>query len=307
MQLTNEFEPKELCPDGTYAARCIRIIDMGTQTHKVYGDSRKVNFVFENLDEENEDGDPHLHYRTFNAKLTPKADLTKAISKWMKVKIEKGDTYDLDDLLNQPCMITVETQEKDDGDERSVITSITSVPKSMGKLPKATNDVYSMYLTEDGFDQEIFDDLPEWMQNAIKESPEWEELEEAGVVKGKGKSKGKKKRDEDEEDEDERPARRSRRKAVEEEDEEEEDDQPRRRRSKKVEEEEEEEEEEQPRRRRGKKVEEDEEEEEEEQPKRRRGKKVEEEEEEEEEDDDDEPAPPRRSRTAKKTAGRRRR
>jgi hypothetical protein len=288
MELTNEFDEKELCPEGSYAARCIRIVDMGTQTHKIYGDSRKVNFSFENLDEEDEEGNPFILHRTFNAKLTPKADLTKAIQKWQKIKIEKGDTFDIDELLDQVCMITVEHQESDDGTVRARITDITSVPKSMGKLPKAKSDIWSLYLDKKGFDQDLFDELPDWMQEAIAETDEYEALVDAGVAGGKKKGKGKKKaKDEDEDEEDEKPKRgKARGKAREEEEEEEEDERPSRRRGKKVEEEEEEEEEKPKRRSRKAKDEEDEEEEEDERPaKRGKGKKAKDEDEEEEEEE----------------------
>jgi len=268
MELVNEGKDRVLIPEGTYSARCIRIIDLGTQVHPKYGPKRKVNLAFE-LDEEDDEGNPFVAYRNFTASITPKSHLAKAIKSWTGQTIKKGERFDLDSLLNEPCLVTIVHSEPNDDDEvYANIDSITKLPKSM-KPFEPENEAFSLYLDET-FNRKQFNDLPEWLQEKI------EATEEYKALSGKG-SKKKKKAVEEDEEEDEQPKRRSRKSAkveepeedeeeVEEEEEEEEDDMPRRKRRAAVEDDEEEEE--QPRRRKRKAVEE--EEEEEEQPRRRR-------------------------------------
>lgn len=296
LKLKNETADRELLDEGSYPAKCIYIIDMGTQTTQ-YGEARKINFGFL-TGEKKEDGSPFVLFRTFPAKITAKSDLGKAIKKWMKVEIEKGDVFDLDELLNTDCMISVEhSDEDDDGNVWDNIASITKLPKSMDpvKVPKKI-EPFSLYL-DDSFDKEMFSDLPDFIKDKIKKSPEYK-----SIIKGGGKSKSKAEDEDEEEEEDVKPRSRRGKKAddddedetpkrkkkpVVDDDDDDEEEKPKRRGKKPVDEEEEEEEEEEdeaPKRRKKPVVDEDDDEEE--KPRRRRKPVVDEEEEEEEEEEE---------------------
>lgn len=265
MKITNESSPKELVPEGNYVSRCVRIVDLGTQVHPTYGPKRKINLAFELLGEEDEEGNPLFVYRNFSAVLSPRSSLAKVIKSWLGETIEKGESFDLEELLNQPCMVNVVHNEGEDGTVYANVDTITKVPKQMGKVPKAkATDQFCLFLTKNEFDAEIFDSLPDFLKDKIKATDEYKALV--------GKSK-KKSRDEDEdEEEDEKPVKKGKKKVVEDDDDEE-DEKPKRRGKRVVEEEEEEDE--QPRRTGKKKkvVEEEEEEEEEDEKPRKTAKK----------------------------------
>jgi hypothetical protein len=289
-EIKNEGGDRTLIDEGSYPCALVHIVDCGTQTSKLYGDSRKLalGFYAADLTGTDEKGkqvdlDDQIRYRTLPAKLTKKSDLGKLLKKWQGIVVEKGETFDLDELLGQEGMLNiVHSDEDDDGNIWDNIDSVTRLPKSTKgpKVPKKI-DVMSLYLDET-FDKDFFDTLPDFLKEKIQKTPEYKAL-------GKGKSKGKARDDEEEEEEDERPAKRTSRKKVEDEDEDE-DETPKRGR-KKVADDEEEEEEEKPSRR--KRPADDDEDEEEEKPKGKKGKKVVE-----EEDEEEEEAPRRRKRPA---------
>jgi hypothetical protein len=305
-EITNEFEEREKLDEGSYPAVCIGIVDMGTQKGG-YGDYRAVKLFFF-TDEKDSEGNYHIKERQFPAKITPKSALGKAIRKWMKIEIEKGESFDLDQLLNEDCMINIiHSEENDEGNTYDNIASITALSKKMDpvKLPKKIKP-FSLYLDKESFDKDVFNDLPDYIKEKIKATKEYKKLmgkkvsddddddDDDDAKSSKKKPSKKKGRDEDDDDEDEKPRRkkkpvddeeedekpRRKKKPVDDEEEEEEDEKPRRK--KKPEPEEEEEEDEKPRRRK-RPADEEEDEEEDEKP-RRRKKPVDEEEEEEEDE-----------------------
>lgn len=202
--LVNEVKDRELAPEGTHVAQCVRILDLGTQVHPEWGPKRKINIGFELLEEQTTEGEPFLVFRTYNASLTPKSDLSKDISAWLGIKIGKGDEFDIDELLGKHCMVTVVWEDSGDTTYANVST-ITSLPKSV-RPPRAQSELQSLYL-DDSFDQEIFDALPDWLQEKIAKTEEYQALGLA-PVKSKG-GKPSRAKAEEEEEEEEAPRRKA--------------------------------------------------------------------------------------------------
>lgn len=173
MKLVNDSN-RQLCPEGTFNAVCVTILDLGTQPNEKWGDRRKITLSFE-LEEENEDGDRFILFRNYNASLAPKATLTGHLKSWLGIKIEKGEEFDLDEMLGKPGMVTVVHTEGDDGTTYANVDTITSLPKGVKPL-KPNADLVSMYLEEGSFDQDVFDNLPEGVQDKIKASDEYKAL-----------------------------------------------------------------------------------------------------------------------------------
>lgn len=240
MKFKNEAVEYEQLEEGTYPARCIGLFDLGTQTHEKFGSNRMIYVAFEILDEEKEDGSPFIMGMFMTVKFTAKATLGKILKSWFGIEIGKDETYEFEEFENAAAMVTVQNKTNDEGEEKNKIIAVARVPKKM-KVGEAQNDFVEFSL--DNFKKSTFDQLPEWLQDRIKESEEWPSVY--------GKNKGKKvvEDEDDDEDEDEAPKAKSNGKAkakkvVEEEEDEEEEEE-----EEVIEEDEEEEEEETPRKR----------------------------------------------------------
>lgn len=174
LTIVNEERERELPDEGSYPAACIRVLDMGTQVHPKYGPKRKINVAMEILGEETEDGEPFVVYKNYTASLGPKASLTKDLKTWMGLKFEKGDEFDFEQILGQLGMVTIVHNESTDGNVYANIDTISKLPKGL-KPGKPTLEPSSLYLNDD-FDEEVFDELPDWLQDKIKKTDEYKSL-----------------------------------------------------------------------------------------------------------------------------------
>ena len=200
-----------LAPEGVHNARCIQVIDLGTQESKLYGSKRKVQLAFELVDESavfNEDkGEENfVLYRTYTLSLAQKASLTRDISAWLNKKFGKSDEFDLDELLNAPCQVQVRHNESED-ETYANIAAIMAPPKGV-KVTKATSEQFSVYLDEEEFDQDSFDKLPNFIKEKISKTEEFEAC--GGVFEkeedsDRSSTSKKKKVVEEEEEEEEAP------------------------------------------------------------------------------------------------------
>lgn len=200
---------KNLAPEGVHDARIVRFIELGS-VETDYGKKFKCQVSFELVDEtfENQDGEevPYVVHRTYNRSLTKRSDMGKDLRAAGLDCDSDDDDYEveMDDLLNMPCM--VEITHTEDG-QYANMTKVLKMKKGH-KVAKCQTELASLYLTEDDFDQEVFDSLPEFLQDQITESDEY--IEMFGESKPKSKKGKKKTKDDDEdEDEDEKPKKKA--------------------------------------------------------------------------------------------------
>jgi hypothetical protein len=203
---------KILAPEGVHNARIVRIVELGTQPSDEWGDKFKIELSYELVDESavfnEEKGEQNFVVRKkYNRSLHKRSDLAKHITAMTGNKFEADDEFEMDDLLDQACQ--VEITHSDDG-QYANITGVMKVAKGT-KVKKAESDLQSLYLDE-SFDSEVFETLPEYMQDMIADTDEYKELFPDEKPKSKKKSK-------DEDDEDEKPKRKGKRVEEEEEDE----------------------------------------------------------------------------------------
>lgn len=183
MKISAKNKDRVLAPEGVHAARCVRIIDLGTQENKKYGNkARKVQLSFELVDEthiwdEDRGEEPFVLHRKYTASLGKKASLARDIQAWLGTKLEKNAEFDIADLLDKPCQVQVLHNESEEGEKYANIQSIMAPPKNV-KVKKAATELQLLSLEADEFDQDIFDSLPEFLQEQIEESPEYEALQE---------------------------------------------------------------------------------------------------------------------------------
>jgi hypothetical protein len=174
----------ELAPAGTSIARCYRLIDLGSQHTDYQGEaktSRKVLVQFELLgDERMSDGRLFSVSKRYTASLHEKAQLRKDLAAWRGRDFtpEELKGFELPKVLGAFCLLNLIKVEKNGRDYINV-ASIMALPKGMPK-PEGANDLLAFDLEK--FDQAIFDQLGERLQEVIIGTPEYQALQKKPAV-----------------------------------------------------------------------------------------------------------------------------
>lgn len=219
MEIKNTASERVPVAEGTYPARLVNIIDYGTQksSNPKFKPYRSLNWGLQLVDEvieildENEEPTGETKavvvYRRLPVAFGKKSAMGKILKAWKKIEVAKGESYDFNQLLDEPCLVTiVHNESKDDDRVFDNIDSITA-PMAKQKVSESTEPVYCLSLDDD-FDQDTFDGLPEWQQDLIKESKEYKEMfSKKSSKKVNGKVSSKHVEEEDEEEEEEQPKR----------------------------------------------------------------------------------------------------
>lgn len=171
----------ELVPAGVYLARCYRMIDLGTQTNisAKYGTKtvREVMLYWELLQDDAgepvfmEDGERVFSIsKKYTLSMNKKANLRKDLDSWRGKPFTdaEADDFDITKLLDKFCMIQVVHNTSGDKTYANVGTIMTTKKTAEGK-----NEVGAFSI--DDPDMEFFGTLPQWLQDKIKESAEWED------------------------------------------------------------------------------------------------------------------------------------
>lgn len=162
----------ELTPEGTYIGRCIKVIDLGTQTSTgQYGtkSQKKVMIQWELLDAEikMQDGKPFAATQFYTASLHEKAQLRKDLEAWRGKKFtdEELEGFDLKNVLGTYCMMQV--VHSADGQ----YANVNAIMSYKGDKPDGVNE--TIYFDIDDPDMNVFEGFSEKMQEKIKKTPEW--------------------------------------------------------------------------------------------------------------------------------------
>lgn len=173
-------------PAGNHIARLSALIDTGTHEREWQGQkkiAREVVFVWELLNEMNEEGKAFMVRREFNLSMHEKAGMRLAIESWRGRKFteEEAGEFDISKLLGHVCLVNVVHKEnkKDPKNPYANVASITPPPKGM-PVPPAKNPVVIFHL--DNYSQTVFESLGKGTRAKIMESPEWKELAAKGAA-----------------------------------------------------------------------------------------------------------------------------
>lgn len=163
----------EIVPEGTYIARCYKVIDLGTQTVTgQYGtkQQQKVNITWELLDDDvkMQDGRPFATSKKYTASLHEKAQLRKDLEAWRGKKFtdEELEAFDLKNILGTYCMLQIVHVESGDKTYANVNAIMSTKQK-----PKGVND--DGYFDIDAPDMAVFDSLSDFIKKQIQESAEF--------------------------------------------------------------------------------------------------------------------------------------
>lgn len=164
-------------PGGTYLAVCVYSIAIGEQLcefkdkGKSYNNQVMLGFELQGITVEI-DGkqEPRTLGRTFNIAKSKNAALRKFVGAWEAKEYTDEEFLELDtnDLVGKPAMLNVVLNESG---EYSNIESIMQIPMGF-PVPQPTLPLirYDM----EPWDQAAFEKLPEWAQDRIKKSTEWQ-------------------------------------------------------------------------------------------------------------------------------------
>jgi hypothetical protein len=164
---------------GTFAARCVRLIDLGTQTATYEGETKaahKLLIGFEITDSDNrrDDGTPHIVSKRFTASLHPKAALRKFLEAWRGKPFTPAElaAFDLKVLLGQPCLLGIVHDTKGDRTYAN-LSSCMKLPKGF-TAGAGTEPLVHFDVSEP--DWTVFAALGSRLQDQIAASPEYARL-----------------------------------------------------------------------------------------------------------------------------------
>lgn len=172
----------EQAPIGTHVARCIKIIDIGTQKGEYQG---KVNIrrqciigwelPNELMTEGDFAGKPFTVSRFYTASLGEKANLRKDLENWRGRQFTEQELmgFDSKNILGKPCMLSVIHNDKG----KARVAGVMAVVKGM-EIPAQVNP--SVYFSLDDFDQAVFDALSDGYKKLIQASPEYQSITRGG-------------------------------------------------------------------------------------------------------------------------------
>lgn len=169
-----DFSPP---PQGTHLAICNMVVDLGKQRgeyqgvanikHKVFIRWELPHERFAWTDKEGRDQEgPRVISKTYTVSLHENSALRADLVGWRGRNFtpEEEEAFDIANLLEKPCMVTVVHNEKG-GKTYANVQSVSGVPKGMEK-PTVCECPSLLYDTDN---VSSWDRLPEWLQNKIQE------------------------------------------------------------------------------------------------------------------------------------------
>lgn len=171
-------------PVGTHVARCVKMIDIGTQKGEYQGKPTSKRQVIigwelptELMTEGEYAGKPFAVSKFYTQSLGEKANLRKDLANWRGRDFtpEELAGFDAKGILGKGCMVSLTENDK----QRVRVTGIMALPKGLPLPPQANPTVY-LSLERGEFDKAVFDSLSDKMRAMIVESPEYKALSKTG-------------------------------------------------------------------------------------------------------------------------------
>lgn len=173
----DEFEQP---PEGTTVGRCVRLIDLGTQTGEWKGkktERRKVMIGWELPSLLMDDGRPFLISKIYTMSLFDRAELRSDLENWRGRDLtdEEAEAFDPKVLLNKTCLLGIAYTEK----KKAKVSSILPIPRNPADqtpliaIPARVNEVIYFSLEDGEYDPATFEKLTKWVQEQVTKSPEY--------------------------------------------------------------------------------------------------------------------------------------
>ena len=163
---------------GVHKARCVRVIDLGTQQNDYQGQiswKRQVMLIWEVPSETNNKGEPLTISKFYTLSLNEKANLANDLVSWRGRPFTETEkkAFDISKVAGKPCSI-------------NVILNQNGKPKVSTVMPIGKNDEIAqqfhpnMVFSITDFQEkkmEVFNQLPDGIRNIILKSKELEGTE----------------------------------------------------------------------------------------------------------------------------------
>ena len=162
---------------GVHKARCIKVIDLGTQKNEFEGNitwKRQVLVIWETPDQTNETSEPLTISRFYTLSLHEKSNLGIDLTSWRGRPFSETEKkgFDISKLIGHTCLLNVIQ-----GNKNNKIGSVMPLPKG-DKIAEQYHP--SVMFSMDDFQKgkkETFNQLSEGIRNIILRSKELEGLE----------------------------------------------------------------------------------------------------------------------------------
>jgi hypothetical protein len=166
--------------EGVYIARCVSVIDIGTQINEKFGRTMQEIIIqweipTEKLEIKGEEVTRILS-QEYNLSLHQKSKLRKHLESWRGKSFsqEELEGFDLNNLLNKCCQIQIIHNKKGD----NVYANIAGImPVQRGSIIEKTQRPLIFYDWEDESKDQLYNGLPDWIKKKILKS-----LEMQGIV-----------------------------------------------------------------------------------------------------------------------------
>jgi len=173
---------------GSYLARCVELVDLGTQHSEspLYGSqvAHKVMIGFELIADEvgalvrDSKNETFVVRNEFTFSMNSKATLRKTIEAWTGTALtpEQADNFDFETLLGKLVVLQLSEQTSAKGTV-FVKTTAYMATKRTGEGVRPL-----VLFTLGSPDMTVFSNLPKYIQNKIQESDEWVDVDQATAV-----------------------------------------------------------------------------------------------------------------------------
>lgn len=170
-------------PGGVFAARCTRIIDLGTHDTEWEGKAKKqhkIVFAFESAELMGDDqgefaGKPFLILQRYTASLGTKAKMRGDLESWRGRPFTPAEieAFDLHNVLGKACMVNMIHSEPSGGKVYSNVKAIMPLPAGI-PAPKAVGPLVFFSLSD--FDNAVYEGLSEYYRTEIAKSDEYKAM-----------------------------------------------------------------------------------------------------------------------------------
>jgi len=183
--------PREPIPAGAYAARCYSIVDLGTREEVIQGNAKvihKIRITFELPTErrvfsEEKGEQPCVISKEFNLVLSEKSTLRAFLRSWRGKDFTEAEAaaFDVAKLIGAPCLLNIIHVAGKANPSRMYdeISSVSPLPKGMVCPPQENP---SFEFSFDGYSQEVFDSLPNFLKEKVAGSYEFRDLLSKGLA-----------------------------------------------------------------------------------------------------------------------------
>jgi hypothetical protein len=177
---------------GTYVARCFSMIEIGTIEIEFNGKKKKQKKVMITWElptetaifNEDKGPEPFAVSKTYTLSMHEKSSLRKDLESWRGKGFTEEQTrrFDITKVLGQPCILSI-IHEPSKTDPKKNFTKVSSISKLMKgqECPAQINP--ERLLCYENFDWDVYDKLSDYTKDKIKNSDEFQRMQEPEVVR----------------------------------------------------------------------------------------------------------------------------